>query len=111
MSRDCLLIQKLKLAAAACGIAALAGVTSQGQVQTNKDGAIIWPEPFRIVFENTQPLKHPRATRLPLFLWPAMNPGRLTEEQALTLVKQLDERGVGLVCRWDHARFPYHIDE
>ena len=105
MSRDCLLIQKLKLAAAACGIAALAGVTSQGQVQTNKDGAIIWPEPFRIVFENTQPLKHPRATRLPLFLWPAMNPGRLTEEQALTLVKQLDERGVGLVCRWDHARF------
>ena len=100
-----MLIQKLKFAAAACGIAALAGVTSHGQVQTNKDGTIIWPEPIRIVFENTQPLKHPRVTRLPLFLWPAMNPGRLSDEQALTLVKQLDERGVGLVCRWDHARF------
>ena len=105
MMRVCLLVQKRKFAAAACAIAILAGASGFGQVQTNKDGAIIWPEPFRIVFENTQPLKHPRATRLPLFLWPAMNPGRLTEEQALTLVKRMDERGVGLVCRWDHARF------
>ena len=92
-----LLARKLKFAAAAGGFAALAGASGLGQVQTNQDGTIIWPEPIRIVFENTQPLKRPRATRLPLFLWPAMNPGRLTDEQALTLVKQLDERGVGLV--------------
>ena len=104
-------LDRLKFVAVACGIATLAGVTGLGQVQTNQGGKTIWPEPIRIVFDNTQPLKHPRATRLPLFLWPAMNPGRLSEEQALMLVQQLDQRGVGLVCRWDHARYQESLAE
>ncbi len=63
------------------------------------------PEPIRIVLQNTEPLKYPRGNRLPIFLWPAMNPGRLSDDQALKLVQELDRRGVSLVCRWDHSRF------
>jgi hypothetical protein len=60
-----------------------------------------WPDPIQIVLDNTQPLRFPRGKRLPLYLWPAMNPGKLTPEQAEQLVKELDKRGIGLVCRWD----------
>src|SRR5689334_6871900 len=52
------------------------------------------PEPIRIVLQNTEPLKFPRGDRLPIFLWPAMNPGRLSDDQALKLVQDLDRRGV-----------------
>ena len=108
----CLPVHKLKFAAAACGIRRAGRChAALGRCRPTTTAPSIWPEPIRIVFENTQPLKHPRATRLPLFLWPAMNPGRLTDEQALTLVKQLDERGVGLVCRWDHARYQDSLAE
>ena len=61
------------------------------------------PEPIRIVLDNTHPFAHPRGKRLPLYLWPAMNPGKLTDAQAENLVRELDRRGIGLVCRWDHA--------
>ncbi|MEI6565511.1 MAG: hypothetical protein WCR20_02460 [Verrucomicrobiota bacterium] len=64
-----------------------------------------WPESIQIVLSNTAPLKHSRGSRLPLFLWPAMNPGRLSEARALTLVRELDRRGIGLICRWDSAHY------
>jgi len=70
-----------------------------------------WPESIRIVLTNTAPLKFPRGNRLPLFLWPAMNPGKLSDEQALKLVGELDRRGIGLICRWDHARFDDSLAE
>jgi hypothetical protein len=57
------------------------------------------------VLDNTRPLKHPRGKRLPLYLWPAMNPGKLTDAQAENLVRELDRRGIGLICRWDHSNF------
>jgi hypothetical protein len=34
-----------------------------------------------------------------------MNPGVLSDADAERLVRELDNRGVGLVCRWDHANF------
>ena len=100
-----------KLAFLVIGILVLVGTSALGQAQTNKEGAVVWPESIRIVLDNTQPLKHPRATRLPLFLWPAMNPGRLSDEQAQTLVQELDRRGVGLICRWDHTHFQDSLAE
>ncbi|HZP81257.1 MAG TPA: hypothetical protein VFB21_06445 [Chthonomonadaceae bacterium] len=63
-----------------------------------------WPEPLQTVLDNTQPLRFPRGKRLPLYLWPAMTPGKLEPEQAETLVRELDKRGVGLVSRWDWNR-------
>lgn len=60
-----------------------------------------WPEPIRALLRNTEPLKHARGKRLPLYLWPAMNPGVLSDADARVLVKELDARGIGLVCRWD----------
>jgi hypothetical protein len=73
--------------------------------QCGRSAEANWPEPIRLVLQNTQPLQYPRGARLPIFLWPAMNPGRLTDEEALTLVQELDRRGVSLVCRWDQGRF------
>jgi len=40
-----------------------------------------------------------------------MSPGKLTDAQALELVRELDRRGVGLVCRWDHNRFDESLAE
>jgi len=64
-----------------------------------------WPTPIQQVLDNTRPLEHPRGKRLPLFLWPAMNPGKLSDAQAEALVRELDRRGVSLICRWDPERF------
>ena len=69
------------------------------------EGAMALPESIEIVLREAMPLKHPRGKRLPLYLWPAMNPGKLSDAQALDLVRELDRRGVGLVSRWDHSRF------
>ncbi len=59
-----------------------------------------WPAKIRIVLENTRPLEFPRGGRLPLFLWPAMDPGDLDASGAEALVRELDRRGVGLVASW-----------
>jgi hypothetical protein len=59
-----------------------------------------WPEHIQIVLDNTKPLQYPREHRLPLYLWQAMDPGQLSDEDALLLVTQLDRRGIGLICSW-----------
>ncbi|MBT4484421.1 MAG: hypothetical protein HOC71_12180, partial [Candidatus Latescibacteria bacterium] len=59
-----------------------------------------WPEKIQIVLDNTKPLQFERGTRLPLYLWPAMDPGDLDKATAEILVKELDHRGIGLVCSW-----------
>lgn len=81
------------------------GVMEVALTFASQEKTMPWPEHIQQVLDNTAPLKHPRGKRLPLFLWPAINPGVLTDEQAETLVRELDKRGVALVCRWDHARF------
>ena len=67
-----------------------------------------WADQIKVVFENTTPLTYSRGNRLPLYLWAAMDPGELSDADAETLVKELDGRGVGLVCSWklkDTAKF------
>ncbi len=70
-----------------------------------------WSASVQLVLEHTQPLKHPRGRRLPLYLWPAMGPGRLDDATAETLVRRLNERGVGLVSNWNHAQFDASLAE
>ena len=61
-----------------------------------------WSATAQLVLDETKPLEFSRGNRLPLYLWPAINPGQLTDEQAEELVRLLDARGVGLVSSWNH---------
>jgi hypothetical protein len=60
-----------------------------------------WPEKIQTVIRQTKPLTYSRGKRLPLYLWPAMDPGKLNASQAEKLVKELNERGIGVVCSWN----------
>ncbi|MFQ6035787.1 MAG: hypothetical protein ACE5NM_08075 [Sedimentisphaerales bacterium] len=60
-----------------------------------------WPAHIQTVLDATELLKYSRGERLPLYLWQAMDPGPVDDEAAEKLVKELDERGVGLVSSWD----------
>ena len=55
---------------------------------------------IQVVLDNTKPLKYDKGDRLPLILWPLIDPGKLTREQAEALVPELDQRGVALVAKW-----------
>ncbi len=59
-----------------------------------------WSPRVQTALDVTRPLEFPRAGRLPLYLWPAMNPGDLDEPTAEHLVSELDRRGVGLISSW-----------
>jgi hypothetical protein len=61
-----------------------------------------FPEPARVIIENTRPLEHPRGDRLPLLLWPAH--GAVVEDAALQerIVRALDERGVAVIASWSY---------
>ena len=63
-----------------------------------------WPSNIQLVLDNTQQLQFGRQNRLPIFLWPARNPGHLSESRATKLVRLLNKRGIGLICSWDPAR-------
>ncbi len=62
---------------------------------------IKWSDNIQVVLDNTTPLKYERGYRLPLYLWPAADPGDLTDMEAEKLVKELDSRGIGLVSSWE----------
>jgi hypothetical protein len=87
----------LATAAAVCAIAGLAADTRA------EDKKVKWPAQIQAVLDNTSVLKHSRGKRLPIYLWPAMNPGKLDPATAEELVRELDRRGVGLVCGWDNG--------
>ncbi len=59
-----------------------------------------WPENIQAVIDNTKPLEFDRGSRLPLYLWAAMNCRILTDAEARQLVRLLDKRGIGLICTW-----------
>ena len=59
-----------------------------------------YPDNIQVVLDNTKPLEHERGNRLPLILWPLINPGDLTPTQAEKLVEELDQRGVALIAKW-----------
>ncbi len=75
------------------------------------DSEAEWKEHIQLVLDIAEPLKFDRGKRLPLYLWPAMNPGKLNDEQAETLVRLLDRRGVGLVASWNHGRMKESLAE
>jgi len=75
-----------------------------------QESDIKWNQNIRIVLENTKPLEYPRGERLPLYLWPAINPGELDEAAAGILVKELDRRGIGLVCSWNIEQKEKNLD-
>jgi len=63
-----------------------------------------WSSRVETVLEVTEPLAFARGDRLPLYLWPATNPGDLDDRTAERLVRELDRRGVGLIASWSPAR-------
>lgn len=66
--------------------------------------AAAWSPRVQAVLDAVKPLPSPRRTRLPLYLWPASNPGRLDDPAAEQLVRELDRRGVGLISSWSPAK-------
>ena len=65
-----------------------------------KENEAKWSPGIQIVLDATKPLKFDRGKRLPLYLWQAIDPGRLDDKTAEELAKTLNERGVGLICSW-----------
>lgn len=61
---------------------------------------ISWPENIQIIIDNTSYPEFDRGNRLPLYLWPAIDPGEVDERSAEAIVKELDRRGIGVVCSW-----------
>ncbi len=78
-----------------------------------------WPQHIQLVLDTTKPLEfdrgkpamRPAGKRLPLYLWPAMNPGLLDPGAAQELVEQLDTRGIGLVSSWDPKNRQRSLEE
>jgi len=89
----------------------LATTLSTGRKADAKDDQAKWAKHIQLVLDETKPLKFERNNRLPLYLWPAMNPGKLNDQQAEELVQLLDQRGVGLVCSWNHKRTKDNLSE
>lgn len=71
------------------------------QYSGHDDKKVIWPENIQTILDNTEPLKYSRGKRLPLYLWPAIDPGKLDDNIAEQLVQLLDKRGIGIICSWD----------
>jgi len=59
------------------------------------------PSHVQVVLDATKPLKYERGKRLPLYLWQAMDTGRLNEQALEKLVAELNKRGVGLISSWN----------
>ena len=77
----------------------LLGIVTSLSEAGNKE--IKWPSHIQVVLDATKPLKYDRGERLPLYLWQAMNPGRLNEKALEKLVSDLNNRGVGLISSWN----------
>ena len=59
-----------------------------------------YPAHIQVVLDHTRPLEHSRGDRLPLYLWPLVDPGELNGEDAEALVAELNKRGVALFAKW-----------
>lgn len=62
------------------------------------------PRRVETVLATIKRLPNGRKTQLPLYLWPAMDPGPLRAASGQRLVEELNRRGVGLVCSWAPRR-------
>jgi len=66
-----------------------------------------WPENIQVILDNTSVLEYSNVNSLPLYLWPAIDPGNLNESEAEDLVAEFKKRGLGIICSWsmeDSAR-------
>lgn len=59
-----------------------------------------YDEHIQVVLDHTNPLVYDRGSRLPLYLWPLIDPGELGDKDAEALVAELDKRGVAMFARW-----------
>jgi hypothetical protein len=68
-----------------------------GPVEEN----VKWPEKIQVILDNTTVLRYDIGARLPLYLWPAIDPGILSDNLAENLIREMDRRGIGIVCSWN----------
>jgi hypothetical protein len=61
---------------------------------------LIWPANIQVILDNTTVLEYDNGKRLPLCLWPAIDPGSMSDDKAEKLIEEMDKRGVGIVCSW-----------
>ena len=80
----------------AISLLATAGNFSKAENKVTK-----WPPHIQVVLDATKPLKYDRGECLPLYLWQAMDPGRLNDEATEELVNEFNKRGVGLISSWN----------
>lgn len=59
-----------------------------------------WPDNIQTILDNTSVLKYGIGDRLPLYLWPAIDPGITDDITAESLVRELATRGIAVVCSW-----------
>jgi len=59
-----------------------------------------WPAKIQVILDNTTILKYDIGARLPLYLWPGIDPGTMNDEMAEMLISEMDRRGIGIVCSW-----------
>jgi hypothetical protein len=59
-----------------------------------------WPEKVKVVLDNTTELKYDPGKRLPLYLWPAIDPGAFDDASAEKLVAEFAKRGVAVISSW-----------
>lgn len=70
-----------------------------------------WPEKVQVILDNTKPLNYERNNRLPLYLWPAIDPGVTDDKSAELLVNEFNKRGVGIVSTWNVRKFEKDISQ
>lgn len=70
------------------------------QCSTHQEPETVWPEKVQVILDNASILEYGNGHRLPLYLWPAIDPGDFTPSDALKLVKEFQKRGVGIVSSW-----------
>jgi len=63
-----------------------------------------WTDRAQLVLDVTRPLSNDRGDRLPLYLWPAMDPGDLAPGDAERLLTEMDSRGIGVICSWQPGK-------
>ena len=60
---------------------------------------------IELVLDNTALLKWPRGSHLPLYLWPVMDLETEDETEIEKVLRQLDQRGIGLTSTWHPANY------
>jgi len=70
-----------------------------------------YADQIQVVLDNTRPLEYDRGDRLPLYLWPLVDPGELSEEEAEALIVELDSRGVAVFAKWTNENRQVALDQ